>query len=127
MAQLVLDKVAKTFAGDVLAIEDFSLEVQDRELVVIVGPSGCGKSTTLRLIAGMERPTRGVIRIGGQVVNDWPPQDRDVAMVFQDYVLYPQMNVFANLAFGLRLRRGRLGLSGEEIERRVHSAAAALR
>jgi multiple sugar transport system ATP-binding protein len=127
MARLVLDKVAKTFAGNGLAIEDFSLEIQDRELVVIVGPSGCGKSTTLRLIAGLERTTRGEIRIGGERVNDWPPADRDVAMVFQDYALYPQMTVFDNLAFGLSLRRRKLGLSREEVERRVVAAASTLR
>jgi multiple sugar transport system ATP-binding protein len=126
MAQLILDKVTKTFAGNVLALEDLSLEAQDRELVVVLGPSGCGKSTTLRLIAGLEQITRGTIWIGNDDVSRRSPQDRDVAMVFQDYALYPQMTVFGNLAFGLRLRRRTLGLTSNEIGHRVLSVAKTL-
>jgi multiple sugar transport system ATP-binding protein len=126
MAQLVLDQVSKTYASGVLGVEDVNLEAKDRELVVIVGPSGCGKTTTLRLIAGLEQTSRGTIRLGDEVINTCPPEDRDVAMVFQDYALYPHMTVFDNLAFGLRLRRhGRL--SRTEIEGRVRKAADALR
>jgi multiple sugar transport system ATP-binding protein len=127
MAELVLAQVSKTYAGNVLGVEDINLEIKDRELVVIFGPSGCGKTTTLRLIAGLEETTRGEIRIGGQVVNSWPPQDRDVAMVFQDYALYPHLTVFGNLAFGLRLRRRRLRLAAAEIERHVRVVADVLR
>jgi multiple sugar transport system ATP-binding protein len=127
MAELVLAEVSKTYAGNVLGVEDINLDVKDRELVVVVGPSGCGKTTTLRLIAGLEQTTRGEVRIGGQVVNDWPPQDRNVAMVFQDYALYPHLTVFGNLAFGLRLRRRQLGLTAAEIEQRVAAVADVLR
>ncbi|MEQ1904142.1 MAG: ABC transporter ATP-binding protein [Pirellulaceae bacterium] len=106
MAQVVLDSVSKTFADGTSAVEQLSLRVDDREFLVLVGPSGCGKSTTLRLIAGLEQPTSGQIRIGERVVNATPPRDRDIAMVFQNYALYPHMSVYRNLSFGLELRYG---------------------
>src|SRR5438270_598301 len=103
LATVTFDHVTKKF-GDVLAVNDLSLEVRDEEFLVLVGPSGCGKTTALRMIAGLEEQTTGDIRIGDRVVNDVPPKDRDIAMVFQNYALYPHMNVYDNLAFGLRLR-----------------------
>ncbi len=127
MAQVVLDRVCKSYPGNVVAVEDFSLTVSDRELVVIVGPSGCGKTTILRLTAGLELSTRGTILIGGQKVNDWPPQDRNVAMVFQNYALYPQLTVFENLAFGIRLRGRESTLTSEELESRIRDTAELLR
>jgi len=104
MAQVVLSNVTKAF-GDVVVVRDVSLEIADGEFLVLVGPSGCGKSTCLRMIAGLEEITSGAISIGPRVVNDVPPQDRDIAMVFQNYALYPHMSVYDNLAFGLRLKR----------------------
>jgi len=118
MARVFLKKVQKRF-GNVVAVDDFSLEIQDREFMVFVGPSGCGKSTTLRMIAGLEGITAGEIYIGDQLVNQVPPKDRDVAMVFQNYALYPHMNVFDNMAFGLKLRK----TPKKEIETRVHETA----
>src|SRR5437899_6433509 len=91
--------------GDVAAVEGLSLEVQPSELVSLLGPSGCGKTTTLRLIAGFLRPTAGVVRIGDTVVNDWPPHQREIGLVFQNYALFPHMTVLDNIAFGLRMRR----------------------
>ncbi|HWP34681.1 MAG TPA: sn-glycerol-3-phosphate ABC transporter ATP-binding protein UgpC, partial [Thermodesulfobacteriota bacterium] len=121
MAEVALRGVTKRF-GSVVAVRDFSLEVRDREFVVLVGPSGCGKSTVLRLVAGLESPTEGEIAIGGRRVNDVPPKDRNVAMVFQNYALYPHMDVHGNLAFGLKLR----GLPRREIDARVRQAAEIL-
>jgi len=105
MAEVVLENVSKVYAGGVRAVERLSLHIRDREFIVLVGPSGCGKSTTLRLIAGLEEVTEGVIRIGDRVVNDVQPKDRDIAMVFQNYALYPHMTVYKNMAFALMLRR----------------------
>jgi multiple sugar transport system ATP-binding protein len=126
MAQVVLEKVSKVFSGSgsagVRAVDGVDLTVADRELVVLVGPSGCGKSTTLRMIAGLEAVSGGVIRIGLRVVNEVPPKDRDIAMVFQNYALYPHLSVYKNLAFGLKLRR----MPRAEIERRVMEAAKIL-
>jgi multiple sugar transport system ATP-binding protein len=122
MAQIVLDHVDKVYAGGVKALDDLNLEVADGEFMVLVGPSGCGKSTALRSIAGLEEISSGTICIGERVVNDLPPKDRDIAMVFQNYALYPHMTVEENLAFGLRLRH----TSRDEIGRRVRDAAALL-
>src|SRR5438445_6206928 len=107
MAEVALEHVAKVFANGVQAVGDLDLIVADGELVVLVGPSGSGKTTTLRLIAGLETPTHGAIRIGGRDVTALPPRQRDVAMVFQKHSLYPHLSVYDNLAFGLRLRRSR--------------------
>jgi ABC-type sugar transport system ATPase subunit len=122
MAQIILDHVEKTYSGDIKAIDDLSLDVKDGEFMVFVGPSGCGKSTALRSIAGLEEITAGKIQIGDRVVNDLPPKDRDIAMVFQNYALYPHMTVEQNLAFGLQLRK----TPKEEIKRRVDEAAKML-
>src|SRR2546430_109872 len=122
MASVTFDHVSKRFSGGTLAVKDFSLDVKDTEFMVLVGPSGCGKSTCLRMLAGLEEITDGEIRIGDRVVNDVPPRDRDIAMVFQSYALYPHMTVFDNLAFGLRMR----GTPREDIERRVNTAAGIL-
>src|SRR5215468_9867506 len=104
MAEVRLRKVVKRY-DEVEAVRAIDLEIADQEFVVLVGPSGCGKSTTLRMIAGLEEITEGEIWIGGDIVNDVPPRDRDIAMVFQNYALYPHMSVFDNMAFGLKLRR----------------------
>jgi multiple sugar transport system ATP-binding protein len=122
MAEVLLKKLTKIFDGTVIAVNDFSLEVKDKEFLVLVGPSGCGKSTTLRCVAGLEEITEGEIYIGGRLVNDIPPKDRDIAMVFQNYALYPHMNVYKNLSFGLELRK----MKKDEINRRVHEAAQIL-
>jgi multiple sugar transport system ATP-binding protein len=119
MASVTYEHVTKRFAGGTLAVNDFNLEIKDTEFMVLVGPSGCGKSTALRMLAGLEEVTEGDIKIGDQVVNDMPPRDRDIAMVFQSYALYPHMTVFDNLAFGLRMR----GTPKHDIERRVNTAA----
>src|SRR5580765_7404177 len=121
MAQVTLRKVVKKY-DEVLAVRGIDLDITDKEFIVLVGPSGCGKSTTLRMIAGLEEITGGDIAIGGDVVNDVPPKDRDIAMVFQNYALYPHMNVYENMSFGLRLKR----FPRDEIERRVQSAAQIL-
>jgi multiple sugar transport system ATP-binding protein len=105
MAEIVLDQVSKFYSGGVAGVDDLSLDIGDGEFMVLVGPSGCGKSTALRSIAGLEEITSGTISIGGRVVNDLPPKDRDIAMVFQNYALYPHMTVEQNLAFGLRQRK----------------------
>jgi multiple sugar transport system ATP-binding protein len=105
MAEVVLEKVVKVYPGNVTAVDRIDLTIRDREFVVLVGPSGCGKSTTLRMIAGLEDITDGTIRIGERVVNGVAPKDRDIAMVFQNYALYPHMSVYKNMAFGLLLRR----------------------
>jgi multiple sugar transport system ATP-binding protein len=122
MAQIVLNHVEKVYAGGVKALDDLNLEVRQGEFMVLVGPSGCGKSTALRSIAGLEEITSGTISIGDRVVNDLPPKDRDIAMVFQNYALYPHMTVKENLAFGLKLRH----TPKAEIERRVGEAAKLL-
>jgi len=126
MAGVTLKGVTKVYPGGVRAVDGVSLEIADRELVVLVGPSGCGKSTTLRMIAGLEAVSSGAIAIDGRVVNDVPPKDRDIAMVFQNYALYPHMTVYRNLAFSLRLRRRELGLSKAEIDRKIRQAASLL-
>jgi multiple sugar transport system ATP-binding protein len=112
----------KIYPGDVKAVEDFNLKIEDKEFVVLVGPSGCGKSTTLRMVAGLEEITAGTIAIGDRVVNDVPPKDRDIAMVFQNYALYPHMSVYDNMAFGLKLRKYKKAL----IQERVMEAAEIL-
>jgi len=122
MAKVKLNNVWKRF-GKVVAVKDFNLETEDGEFVVFVGPSGCGKTTTLRMIAGLEEVSEGEIYIGDKLVNDVPPKDRDIAMVFQNYALYPHMNVYDNMAFGLRLRK----VPRDEIDRRVHEAAKILK
>jgi multiple sugar transport system ATP-binding protein len=123
MAEVVLERLCKQYAaGGPFAVRDLDVRIADGEFVVIVGPSGCGKSTTLRLIAGLETPTSGAIHVGGVNVTKVPPRDRDVAMVFQDYALYPHMTVRENLAFGLRMR----STAKEDIERRVLETAAML-
>src|SRR4051812_27665166 len=104
MAKVVLKDVCKIYPGNVKAVDTVNLEIADREFVVLVGPSGCGKSTTLRMIAGLEEISTGTISIGDRIVNEVPPKDRDIAMVFQNYALYPHMSVFENMAFGLKLR-----------------------
>ncbi|MEN9840573.1 MAG: hypothetical protein RL376_373, partial [Verrucomicrobiota bacterium] len=126
MANVSLQNLYKTYpggkTGEVTAVRDFSLEIADREFVVFVGPSGCGKSTTLRMIAGLESISRGELRIDGVRMNDTPPKDRDIAMVFQNYALYPHLTVFENMAFGLKLRK----TPKDEIQRRVAAAAEIL-
>ena len=104
MANVSFHHITKHF-GNTVAVEDFDLEIQDKEFVVLVGPSGCGKSTTLRMLAGLEKITAGTVEIDGEVVNKVHPKDRDIAMVFQNYALYPHMTVFENMAFGLKLRK----------------------
>jgi len=122
MAQVSIRKIHKVYDGDVQAVKGIDLEIEDHEFVVLVGPSGCGKSTTLRMIAGLEEISSGDILIGNRVVNDVPPRNRDIAMVFQNYALYPHFSVFENMAFGLKLRK----FSREEIKRRVDEAARIL-
>ncbi len=122
MSEVVLKSVYKIYDGDVTAVKDFNLEIGHGEFLVLVGPSGCGKSTTLRMIAGLEEITKGTVEIGDRVVNDVPPKDRDIAMVFQNYALYPHMTVYDNMAFGLKLRK----MKKSEIETRVMGAARVL-
>ncbi|MDV6373891.1 ABC transporter ATP-binding protein [Deinococcus arenicola] len=122
MAEVILEHIEKRYGTQHHAVKDFNLHIEDREFMVFVGPSGCGKSTTLRMIAGLEDITDGILKIGDRVVNDVPPKDRDIAMVFQNYALYPHMNVYENMAFGLKLRK----TPKEEIERRVRDAAKIL-
>ena len=122
MASLSLKHIYKKYPGGVTAVSDFNLEIKDKEFLILVGPSGCGKSTTLRMIAGLEEITEGELFIGDQLVNDVAPKDRDIAMVFQNYALYPHMTVYENMAFGLKLRK----VSKEEIKRRVEDAAKIL-
>jgi len=122
MAEVVLTDVDKMYPGNVKAVSDFTLEIPDGEFVVLVGPSGCGKSTTLRMVAGLEEITSGQISIGGRIVNDVPPKDRDIAMVFQNYALYPHMTVYKNMAFGLKLRK----FPKAEIDARIQEAAKIL-
>ncbi len=122
MASLSLKNIYKKYAGGVVAVSDFNLEIKDQEFIILVGPSGCGKSTTLRMIAGLEEITGGELYIGDRLVNDVAPKDRDIAMVFQNYALYPHMTVFDNMAFGLKLRK----TPKDEIKRRVEEAARVL-
>ncbi len=123
MARVVLNKLEKRYANTgLLAVDQIDLEIRDKEFIVLVGPSGCGKSTTLRMIAGLEEISGGTITIGDTVVNDIPPKDRDIAMVFQNYALYPHMDVYNNMAFGLKLRK----FPKVEIDRRVKDAAKLL-
>jgi multiple sugar transport system ATP-binding protein len=122
MAEVTMEDVTKVYGEDVVAVRDMSLDIPDGEFVVFVGPSGCGKSTALRMIAGLEDITRGKIFIGDQVVNDLPPRQRDIAMVFQNYALYPHMNVRENMGFALKLRK----MDKSEINRRVEEAARIL-
>ena len=122
MASLSLRNVYKRYPGGVTAVSDFNLEIKDKEFIILVGSSGCGKSTTLRMVAGLEEITDGEILIGDRVVNDVAPKDRDIAMVFQNYALYPHMTVFDNMAFGLKLRK----TPKDEIKRRVEEAARSL-
>ena len=119
MAKVVLKNVNKVFENNVVAVNNVNIEVPDKEFLVLVGPSGCGKSTTLRMVAGLEELSGGEIRIDDVLVNDVPPKDRDIAMVFQNYALYPHMTVFENMAFGLKLRK----YPKEEIKQRVYEAA----
>src|SRR5881296_2850829 len=121
MSSVTLEHVTKRF-GEVTAVNDMTIEVKDKEFLVLVGPSGCGKSTCLRLIAGLEEVTQGNIYIGERLVNDVAPKDRDIAMVFQSYALYPHMSVYDNLAFGLKLRK----MSKPQIDERVKAAAGTL-
>ena len=122
MAEVKLVNVSKVYDGKNKVVHEVDLEINDKEFVVLVGPSGCGKSTTLRMIAGLEEISEGEIYIDGKLVNNIPPKDRDIAMVFQNYALYPHMSVFENLAFGLKLRK----LKKEEIKERVNYAAKIL-
>jgi multiple sugar transport system ATP-binding protein len=122
VAEIVLDKVTKRFGGDNVAVDSLDMNIDDGEFMVLVGPSGCGKTTALRMIAGLESITEGEIRIGDNVVNDVPPKDRDIAMVFQNYALYPHMSVYDNMAFGLKLAKE----DKDEIEKRVKEAARVL-
>ncbi len=122
MAQVRFEKVSKVFDKTVTAVAEFDLEIRDKEFVVLVGPSGCGKSTTLRMIAGLEHPTTGQIFIGDKLVNEVAPKDRDIAMVFQNYALYPHMTVYENIAYGLRLRK----FPKRVIDEKVREAARSL-
>ena len=122
MASLSLKGIYKIYPGDVVAVTDFNLEIEDKEFIVLVGPSGCGKSTTLRMVAGLEDISKGELYIDDKLVNHTPPKDRDIAMVFQSYALYPHMTVYNNMAFGLKLRK----MPKDEIDRRVKEAAAIL-
>ena len=122
MAGITFRNIYKVYPGDVAAVSDFNLEIGDREFIVLVGPSGCGKSTTLRMIAGLEEITKGELYIGDRLVNDVLPKDRDIAMVFQNYALYPHMTVYMNMAFGLLMRKA----SKAEIDEKVRAAAKIL-
>ncbi len=122
MASVKLDHIYKIYAGNVTAVSDFCLDIEDKEFIVLVGPSGCGKSTTLRMVAGLEEISEGSLYIGDRLVNDVAPKDRDIAMVFQNYALYPHMTVYDNMAFGLKLRRK----PKAEIDKLVQEAAKIL-
>ena len=124
MASIKLTNVKKVYDNKVVAVHDFNLDVKDKEFIVFVGPSGCGKSTTLRMIAGLEEISGGTLEIDGEVVNDLQPKDRHVAMVFQNYALYPHLSVYENMAFALRLQRPKL--SEDVIYEKVTSAAQIL-
>ncbi|MBE6836907.1 MAG: sn-glycerol-3-phosphate ABC transporter ATP-binding protein UgpC [Ruminococcus sp.] len=122
MASVSLREIYKKYPGGVIAVSDFNIEIKDKEFIILVGPSGCGKSTTLRMIAGLEEISEGELYIGDRLVNDIAPKDRDIAMVFQNYALYPHMTVFENMAFGLKLRK----VPKDEIARKVEEAARIL-
>src|SRR5476651_867687 len=126
MAQVLLENLTKVYpeksGPGVTAVKSINLQIEDREFMVLVGPSGCGKSTTLRMIAGLEEITGGSVKIGGQVMNEVLPKDRDIAMVFQNYALYPHMTVYENMAFGLKLRK----FPKADIDARVRDAATML-
>lgn len=122
MANISLQHIKKVYPGNVEVIDDLNLEIEDKEFIILVGPSGCGKSTTLRMIAGLEEITGGELYIGDKLVNDVPPKDRDIAMVFQNYALYPHMTVYKNMAFGLSLRK----VDKKVIDEKVHEAARIL-
>lgn len=122
MASVSLEHISKTYPNGFEAVKDFNLEIEDQEFIIFVGPSGCGKSTTLRMIAGLEEITGGTLKIDGKVVNDVEPKDRDIAMVFQNYALYPHMTVYDNMAFGLKLRKA----PKAEIDKMVREAARIL-
>jgi len=122
MAELKLSKIMKKYPNGFVAVKDFNLDIADKEFIIFVGPSGCGKTTTLRMIAGLEDISGGELYIGDELVNDVPPKERDIAMVFQNYALYPHMTVYDNMAFGLKLRK----MPKDEIKRRVEEAAKIL-
>ena len=122
MADISLKNINKKYPNGFHAVKDFNLEIQDQEFIIFVGPSGCGKSTTLRMIAGLEEITSGELLIDGKLMNDVEPKDRDIAMVFQNYALYPHMTVYDNMAFGLKLRK----VPKDEIDRKVREAAKIL-
>src|SRR3984957_10366854 len=126
MSKVIIENLFKTYPGDkgrdVVAVKDINLTIESEEFMVFVGPSGCGKSTTLRMIAGLEEISQGDVQIGERRVNDVPPKDRDIAMVFQNYALYPHLNVYENMAFGLKLRK----YPKTEIKKRVNEAAGIL-
>src|SRR3954452_13620407 len=122
MAGITIERVSKVYGDGTLAVDDLNLEVGDGEFVVLVGPSGCGKTTALRMVAGLEEITEGTVHVGERLVNDLPPKDRDIAMVFQNYALYPHMSAFDNIGFGLKMR----GVPKREIEQQVVRAAKVL-
>ena len=122
MASLSLKNICKKYPNGFEAVKDFNLEIEDKEFIIFVGPSGCGKSTTLRMVAGLEEISSGELSIDGRIVNDVEPKDRDIAMVFQNYALYPHMTVFDNMAFGLKLRK----VPKPEIKKKVEEAARIL-
>src|SRR6201990_3654739 len=122
MAQVAFERVSKIYPDGTRAVNDINLEIRDGEFMVLVGPSGCGKTTALRMVAGLEEISEGALKIGDRIVNHVPSRDRDIAMVFQSYALYPHLSVYENIAFGLRLRK----MSKEEIDERVHKAAGVL-
>src|SRR3712207_6112585 len=122
MAGVTFDDVSKIYPDGTRAVNDIDLEIQDGEFMVLVGPSGCGKTTALRMVAGLEEISEGVLKIGDRVVNHVPSRDRDIAMVFQSYALYPHLSVYDNIAFGLKLKN----VPKDEIERRVEEAARVL-
>jgi len=122
MAGVTLEHLSKTYANGFQAVKDFNLDIKDREFIILVGPSGCGKSTTLRMIAGLEDISGGILKIDGKVMNDVEPKDRDIAMVFQNYALYPHMTVYENMAFSLKLRK----VPKPEIDKKVRDAAQIL-
>ena len=122
MSSVTMKHIYKKYAGGVIAVTDFNLDIEDKEFIILVGPSGCGKSTTLRMIAGLEEISEGELYIDGKLCNDVPPKERDIAMVFQNYALYPHMTVYENMSFGLKLRK----TPKDEIKRRVEEAAQIL-